>query len=55
MTDPDLAVFVERWADRESLAAHGRAPHMQAFGAAVKEIRASRLVEVITPAAVEQI
>jgi len=30
--DPDRLVFVERWASRDALAAHGRAEHMRALG-----------------------
>jgi quinol monooxygenase YgiN len=36
--DPGLVRIVERWADWQSLEAHGKTPHIDAWRAALKEI-----------------
>lgn len=36
--DPERIVFVERWATREALAAHGSAEHMARTGAALADL-----------------
>lgn len=38
LIDPGLIRIVERWSDWPSLEAHGKAPHMAAWRAALKEI-----------------
>jgi quinol monooxygenase YgiN len=45
----DSFAVVERWASVEALNAHSTAPHMQAYGAAVRDMLASRVVHVISP------
>ena len=47
---PDSFVVVERWESMAALHAHGRAPHMQEYGAKVKDLLASRTIHVLTPA-----
>ena len=54
VNDPNLYVVVERWETRDDLNAHGRAPHMKAFGrVAVKCMTAPPKIEYITPEKVE--
>jgi quinol monooxygenase YgiN len=53
--DPNLFVVVERWASREDLNAHGRAPHMKtwrALSAPLKETPTE--IEIISGATVEK-
>ena len=47
----DTFVFVEKWRDPAALKAHAAAPHMAAYGAKVKELVASRVIHVLSPAA----
>jgi len=47
----DTFVFVEKWRDAAALKAHSAAPHMAAYGAKVKEMIASRVIHVLSPAA----
>jgi len=47
---PDSFVVVEKWATAEDLAAHGKAPHMAAYGAKVRDMVASRVIHVLSPA-----
>ena len=46
---PDTFVVIEKWESMDALAAHGNAPHMQAFGAKVKDLLAGRAVHVLSP------
>ena len=46
---PDTFVVIEKWESMDALAAHGAAPHMQAFGATVKDLLAERAVHVLSP------
>jgi quinol monooxygenase YgiN len=46
---PDTFVVIEKWESLDALAAHGTAPHMQAFGATVKDLLAARAVHVLSP------
>ena len=53
--DPNLFVVVERWASREDLNAHGRAPHMKtwrALSAPLKETPTE--IEIIWGGTVEK-
>jgi len=53
--DPNLFVVVERWASREDLNAHGRAPHMKtwrALSAPLKETPTE--IEIISDGKVEK-
>lgn len=45
---PDTFCVVEKWATLEALQAHGKAPHMVAYGARVKDMLASRVIHVLT-------
>lgn len=47
---PDSFVVVERWESPAHLAAHAAAPHMAAYGAKVREMIASRVIHVLSPA-----
>ncbi len=47
---PDTFVFVEKWRDAAALKAHAAAPHMAAYSAKVKELIASRVIHVLSPA-----
>ena len=48
---PDTFVFVEKWRDPQALKAHAAAPHMAAYSGKVKELIASRVIHVLSPAA----
>ena len=47
----DTFVFVEKWRDAAALKAHAAAPHMAAYAAKVKDMIASRVIHVLSPAA----
>jgi quinol monooxygenase YgiN len=47
---PDSFVVVEKWESAEALKAHAAAPHMAAYAAKVKELIASRVIHVLSPA-----
>ena len=47
---PDTFVFVEKWRDANALKAHAAAPHMAAYSAKVKDMIASRVIHVLSPA-----
>jgi quinol monooxygenase YgiN len=42
---------IEKWASLDDLKAHGASPHMAAYAAKTKELIASRVIHVLTPAA----
>lgn len=46
----DSFVVIEKWADMAALRAHGKAPHMLAYAAQVKDLTAARAIHVLTPA-----
>jgi quinol monooxygenase YgiN len=46
----DAFVVIEKWASLEALKAHAAAPHMAAYAAKVKDMIASRVIHVLTPA-----
>ena len=48
---PDTFVFIEKWRDPAALKAHAAAPHMAAYAAKVKDLIASRVIHVLSPAA----
>jgi len=48
---PDTFVVVEKWESAEALKAHAAAPHMAAYAAKVKDLIASRVIHVLSPAA----
>jgi quinol monooxygenase YgiN len=47
---PDTFVVIEKWASLEDLKAHAAAPHMAAYAAKTKELLASRVIHVLSPA-----
>ena len=47
---PDTFVVVEKWESMDALKAHAAAPHMAAYGAKTKEMIASRLIHILSPA-----
>ena len=48
---PDAFVVIEKWESLDALKAHGAAPHMKTYAAKTKEMLASRVIHVLTPAA----
>jgi len=46
----DTFVVVEKWESAEALKAHGQAPHMQVYGARTRDMIASRVIHVLSPA-----
>jgi quinol monooxygenase YgiN len=47
---PDTFVVIEKWESADALKAHGAAPHMAAYAAKVKDMIASRVIRVLSPA-----
>jgi quinol monooxygenase YgiN len=47
---PDAFVVIEKWASVEALRAHAAAPHMAAYAARTKDMIASRVIHVLSPA-----
>ena len=47
---PDTFVFVEKWRDPAALKAHAAAPHMATYAGKVKDLIASRVIHVLSPA-----
>jgi quinol monooxygenase YgiN len=43
-------VVVEKWSSMDALKAHGAAPHMAAYAARTKDLIASRVIRVLSPA-----
>lgn len=48
---PDTFVVIEKWADAAALKAHAAAPHMAAYAGRTREMIASRVIHVLSPAA----
>lgn len=46
----DSFVVIEKWRDAQALKAHAAAPHMTAYAAKVKDLIASRVVHILSPA-----
>ncbi len=46
----DTFMVVEKWESMEALKAHAAAPHMAAYGAKVKDLIASRVIHILSPA-----
>ena len=46
----DTLVVVEKWASLDALKAHAAAPHMAAYAAKTKDMIASRVIHVWSPA-----
>lgn len=47
---PDSFVVIEKWSSMDTLRAHGAAPHMAAYAASVKDMLASRVIHILSPA-----
>jgi quinol monooxygenase YgiN len=47
---PETFVVVEKWESLDALKAHAAAPHMAAYGAKTKELLASRVIHILSPA-----
>ena len=46
----DAFMVVEKWESMDALKAHAAAPHMAAYGAKVKDLIASRVIHILSPA-----
>ncbi len=46
----DTFMVVEKWESMDALKAHAAAPHMAAYGAKVKDLIASRIIHILSPA-----
>lgn len=47
---PDAFVVIEKWESMDALKAHGAAPHMAAYSARTKDLVASRVIHILSPA-----
>ncbi len=47
---PETFVVLEKWENQDALKAHAAAPHMAAYGAKTKDLIASRVIHVLSPA-----
>ena len=47
---PDTFLVVEKWESMDALKAHAAAPQMAAYGAKTKELLASRVIHILSPA-----
>ena len=47
---PDAFVVVEKWESTDALEARAAAPHMAAYAAKVKDLIATRVIHVLSPA-----
>ena len=47
---PDTFVVIEKWDSVDALKAHAAAPHMKEYGAKTKELLASRVIHILSPA-----
>ncbi|WP_149538580.1 putative quinol monooxygenase [Siccirubricoccus phaeus] len=47
---PDTFVVIEKWESPAALKAHAAAPHMAAYAAKVKDLLASRVIHILSPA-----
>jgi quinol monooxygenase YgiN len=47
---PDTFVVVEKWESLDALRAHAASPHMAAYGAKTRDMIASRVIHVLSPA-----
>ena len=47
---PDTFLVIEKWQSMDALQAHAAAPHMAAYGAKTKELIASRVIHILSPA-----
>ena len=47
---PETFVVVEKWESMDALKAHAAAPHMKEYGAKTKDLLASRVIHILSPA-----
>jgi quinol monooxygenase YgiN len=47
---PESFVVIEKWDNADALKAHAAAPHMAAYAAKTKDMIASRVIHVLSPA-----
>jgi quinol monooxygenase YgiN len=47
---PDSFVVVEKWESLDALKAHGASPHMASYAAKTRDMIASRVIHVLSPA-----
>ena len=47
---PETFLAIEKWESVEALKAHAAAPHMAAYGAKTKDLIASRVIHILSPA-----
>ena len=47
---PDAFLVIEKWESVEALKAHAAAPHMAAYAAKTRDMIATRVIHVLTPA-----
>ena len=46
----DTFLVIEKWDSMDALKAHAAAPHMAAYGASTRELIASRVIHILSPA-----
>ena len=46
----DTFVVIEKWESPDALKAHAASPHMAAYGAKTRDMIASRVIHVLSPA-----
>ena len=46
----DTFLVIEKWESMDALKAHAATPHMAAYGAKTKELIASRVIHILSPA-----
>jgi quinol monooxygenase YgiN len=46
----DTFLVIEKWESQDHLKAHAASPHMAAYGAKTKDLIASRVIHVLSPA-----
>ena len=46
----DTFLVIEKWESMDALKAHAAAPHMAAYGAKTKQLIASRVIHILSPA-----
>ncbi|HUG78790.1 MAG TPA: putative quinol monooxygenase [Burkholderiales bacterium] len=47
---PDSFVAIEKWESMDALKAHGAAPHMAAYAAKTRDLIATRVIHILSPA-----
>src|SRR5262245_8796917 len=47
---PDTFLVIEKWESLDALRAHAAAPHMAAYAGKTKELIASRVIHILSPA-----